>query len=121
MRTAVYIDGFNFYYGAVKDTAYKWLDLKLLCETILQPHHQVSTLKYFTAKVKPKPNDRGVSQRQATYFKAIKAHTPELSIIYGHFLETTISGRPPAAKHGSVIRVVRWEEKGSYVNVGYTS
>ncbi len=28
MRTYIYIDGFNFYYGAVKDTPYKWLDFK---------------------------------------------------------------------------------------------
>ena len=27
MRTRVYIDGFNLYYGAVKGTSFKWLDL----------------------------------------------------------------------------------------------
>lgn len=26
MRTNVYIDGFNLYYGAVKDTKFKWLN-----------------------------------------------------------------------------------------------
>ena len=26
MRTYIYIDGFNFYYGAVKDTPFKWLN-----------------------------------------------------------------------------------------------
>ncbi len=30
MRTNIYIDGFNLYYGALKDTPYKWLDLKAL-------------------------------------------------------------------------------------------
>ena len=25
-RTIVYIDGFNFYYGAIRGTQYKWLD-----------------------------------------------------------------------------------------------
>jgi hypothetical protein len=25
MRTPVYVDGFNLYYGALKDTAFKWL------------------------------------------------------------------------------------------------
>ena len=117
MRTAVYIDGFNFYYGAVKDTAYKWLDLKLLCQTILQPHHQISMLKYFTAKVRPMPKDRDVPQRQATYFKALRARTPELSIIYGHFLETRIIGRPVNPKLGKLIEVYRSEEKGSDVNL----
>ena len=28
VRTFVYIDGFNLYYGSVKDNPYKWLDLK---------------------------------------------------------------------------------------------
>ena len=27
MRVNVYVDGFNLYYGAVKDTEYKWLNL----------------------------------------------------------------------------------------------
>ena len=26
LRTRVYVDGFNLYYGALKDTAFKWLD-----------------------------------------------------------------------------------------------
>ena len=26
MRTRVYVDGLNLYYGALKDTAFKWLD-----------------------------------------------------------------------------------------------
>ena len=28
MRTYVYVDGFNLYYGALKGSHYKWLDLK---------------------------------------------------------------------------------------------
>jgi hypothetical protein len=31
----VYIDGFNLYYGALKRTPYKWLDLALLARTLL--------------------------------------------------------------------------------------
>ena len=30
-QTIVYIDGFNLYYGAVKGTRHKWLDLEALC------------------------------------------------------------------------------------------
>lgn len=29
MKTWVYIDGFNLYYGAVKDTPNKWLEWRL--------------------------------------------------------------------------------------------
>ena len=38
MRTYVYIDGFNFYYGAVKETPYKWLDFKSLLQKLLPKH-----------------------------------------------------------------------------------
>lgn len=27
LRTRVYVDGYNFYYGCLKGTCYKWLDL----------------------------------------------------------------------------------------------
>ena len=30
MRTFVYVDGFNLYYGALKSTPWKWLDLPAL-------------------------------------------------------------------------------------------
>jgi hypothetical protein len=30
MRAYVYVDGFNLYYGALKGTKFKWLDLKKL-------------------------------------------------------------------------------------------
>ena len=30
-RTNVYIDGFNLFYGALKGSGYKWLDLDVLC------------------------------------------------------------------------------------------
>ena len=48
LRTFVYIDGFNFYYGAVKGTTYKWLNLKLLCENLLIKN-KIAGIKYFTA------------------------------------------------------------------------
>ena len=117
MRTAIYIDGFNFYYGAVKNTAHKWVDLKQLCKSILQPHHQVVFLKYFTAKVNPKTTDPDIRIREATYFKALETYIPELSITYGHFLETKLLCRPVDPRHGKLVEVHRTEEKGSDVNL----
>ena len=35
MPTYVYIDGFNLYYGAVKGTPHRWLDLEALCRQLL--------------------------------------------------------------------------------------
>ena len=39
MRTYVYIDGFNLYYGALKGTAHKWLDINALFRNILRPEN----------------------------------------------------------------------------------
>jgi hypothetical protein len=50
MKTFVYVDAFNLYYGAVKDTPYKWLDLQALCRVML-PQNTVARIKYFTARV----------------------------------------------------------------------
>ena len=117
MRTAIYIDGFNFYYGAVKNTSYKWLNPKQLCVATLKPHHNIISVIYCTAKVRPKPTDPSARVQQATYLKAIKSCIPELSIIYGHFLETKVFCRPVDPKHGKLIEVFRTEEKGSDVNL----
>ena len=45
MRTYVYVDGFNLYYGALKNSPWKWLDLFALFQEILQPHHQILNIK----------------------------------------------------------------------------
>ena len=36
MRTRVYVDGFNLYYGALKDTPFKWLNLAELTRRVMQ-------------------------------------------------------------------------------------
>jgi hypothetical protein len=43
IRTFVYVDGFNLYYGAVKGTPYKWLDIQRLSELLL-PGHSVESI-----------------------------------------------------------------------------
>jgi hypothetical protein len=48
--TNVYIDGFNFYYGALKKTPYRWINVRKLCELLL-PKNTVAEIKYFTALV----------------------------------------------------------------------
>ena len=37
MRTRVYVDGLNLYYGAVKGTPFKWLDPVRLSALVLWP------------------------------------------------------------------------------------
>lgn len=56
MRTNVYVDGFNLYYGALEGTPYRWLDLAALCRRIL-PRDIIHRIRYFTARVTARPDD----------------------------------------------------------------
>lgn len=58
MIANVYIDGFNLYYGCLKGTAYKWLDLEALAKRLL-PKDEINRIRYFTAKVDGRAGDRG--------------------------------------------------------------
>jgi uncharacterized LabA/DUF88 family protein len=117
MRTYLYVDGFNLYYGAVKGTPYKWLDILTLCQLLL-PRNQILKIKYFTALVTARPGDPDQPNRQQIYLRALRT-IPDLDIIYGHFLEHEVmmplagspSGNPRYAK------VIKTEEKGSDVNI----
>ncbi len=53
-RTIVYIDGFNLYYGAVKGTPHKWLNLQKYF-TLLIPDDDLREICYFTAEVSGAP------------------------------------------------------------------
>jgi hypothetical protein len=37
MKTNVYIDGFNLYYGCLKGTPHKWLNLAAFCQASFPP------------------------------------------------------------------------------------
>ncbi len=123
MRTYIYIDGFNFYYGAVKDTPYKWLNFKKLFESLLAPAHQILSIKYFTAIVTGKI-DPGQPIRQKTFIRALKKFIPEISVYYGKFLSHNVF-KPLAypidqntfGKYIKFANVIKTEEKGSDVNI----
>ncbi len=115
-RTVVYVDGFNFYYGVVRGTPWKWLDLEALFRKVLGPENTLAKLKYFTARVHASPKDPAVQDRQDAYLRAMSAHCPLVEIYYGHFLRHQISmehANPPPAS----VEVWKNEEKGSDVNL----
>jgi len=85
MRTIIYIDGFNFYYRAVRNTPYKWLDFKSLFQKLLSTNNQIIQIKYFTALVSGKHNPQKPIKQQ-TFLRALKTFIPEIKIYYGHFL-----------------------------------
>ena len=88
MRTRVYVDGFNLYYGALKGTPFKWLDLVTLAYQLLPAGYSVTKLKYFTARVSGIP-DAGAPARQQAYLRAL-ATLPEVQVLFGTFLSKTI-------------------------------
>ncbi len=117
MATNVYIDGFNLYYGALKDTSYKWLDLKKLCRRLL-PKDDVRRIRYFTALVSARPGDPQQPQRQQIYLRALA--TLELVTVHcGHFLTHAVRMPLPNPHRGRprTAEVLRTEEKGSDVNL----
>jgi hypothetical protein len=144
--TYVYIDALNFYYGAVKGTAYKWVDFEALAR-VLVPRDQLGLIRYFTANVKPRyPGDRA-HERQHAFLRAVDAN-PLIDITRGHF-RTDVKPRPLAetktpteqlfrprlrptwlvrllladarrrrTQPATFARVIDPEEKGSDVNLG---
>jgi len=79
----IYIDGFNLYYGAVRSTAFKWLNLEELCR-LLFPSSQIERIKYFTARVTARPSDPSQPIRQQTYFRALGT-LPSVELHFGQF------------------------------------
>lgn len=114
-KTNVYIDGFNLYYGAVKSTPYRWLNLSALCRHML-PNDQIQSIKYFTAIVSARPHHPQQPMRQQVYLRALRT-LPDISIVYGHFLTHScpmiLTGSNPPQK----VWVDKTEEKGSDVNL----
>jgi uncharacterized LabA/DUF88 family protein len=118
VRTFIYIDGFNLYYGSVKGTLFKWLDLRKFFQTVLHEKHLILSIKYFTALVSSPPHDPQKTTRQQTYLRALKHYIPEIEIYYGHFLSNPI--RAPLVtptKRRKFADVIKTEEKGSDVNL----
>jgi len=88
MKTNIYIDGFNLYYGCLKNTPHKWLDVGKLCALML-PKHDIQEIKYFTAIVTPRDDNPEQQIRQNIYLRALRT-TPNFTIIKGHFLSNKI-------------------------------
>lgn len=117
MKTFVYVDAFNLYFGCVKGTPYKWLDMARLCALML-PKHQIERIKYFTARISSRANDPEAPRRQETYLRALRT-IPNLEIFYGHFLTHPVLMRlaNPQPNQKAFVWIIKTEEKGSDVNL----
>lgn len=141
LRTRIYIDGYNFYYGCLKGTPYKWLDLLPLFEKHILPSALVagddglvrrsslvldSSIKFFTAKiVESVARSTDSVSSQARYHTALrKLHDGRIELIEGYYavnkmkvriVDADCPGRPP--RECQEIQAWKVEEKQSDVNL----
>ena len=117
IKTNVYIDGFNFYYGALRTTPYRWVKVRKFCELLL-PKNTIAEIKYFTALVSARPNDPDQTVRQQLFLRSLQT-LPGVSIHLGHFLshEVTMPLVVTPGQRRQYVRVLKTEEKGSDVNL----
>lgn len=103
LRTRVYVDGYNFYYGCLKGTHFKWLDLyKLFQEHVLpsalferdgqavRSELLPEALQFFTATIierAAKAHD-SVSSQERYHTALRKLHDGRIRIVKGYYSET---------------------------------
>lgn len=133
LRTRVYVDGYNLYYGCVRKTAYKWLDICALAAQILATIRldvdgapatfdlDPLAIKYFTAAIlKNFARHEDSVPSQAAYHQALRGHLgPAVSLIEGYFAAEParahrhIKGRP--ARDCELVDIWKLVEKQSDV------
>src|SRR6266849_3746427 len=114
-RADVYIDGFNLYYGCLKRTPYKWLDLAKLSQALL-PGDTIERIKYFTARVSARPYNPSAPIDQQVYLRALRT-IPNLEIMFGHFLTHSVPMTLTDVVPAKRVWVDKTEKKGSDVNL----
>jgi NYN domain len=114
----IYVDGFNLYYGALKGTEFRWLDIVKLCHKLV-PQNPINRVRYFTARVSARDSDPHGPARQDTYLRALGA-VGGISIHMGRFKQSKV--RLPVVNQSlndgrRMAEVYKTEEKGSDVNL----
>ncbi len=129
MKTIIYIDGYNLFYGCLKHSRDKWLDLYRLFVGVLnaqQPATQLVKIKFFTADIKAKVASHGheAMLAQQDYHRALMTLYPnQLEIQKGFYtLEKArlLAYQQPPDKNQRV-DVWKLEEKQTDVNIALTA
>ena len=110
-RSVVCIDGFNLYYGAVRGTPYRWLDLERFFR-LARPHDDIQAIRYFTALI-----SGPTRPHQETYLQAL-ATLPLVEIVLGRFKTKRIRCRVEACSYTGNRLFPQEEEKHTDVNIG---
>lgn len=109
-RTIVYVDGFNLYYGAVRGTPHKWLNLERFFR-LLRPADDIQVIRYFTALVTgpTRPN-------QEIFLKAL-ATLPLVDVVLGKFMSKNVKCSLTTCTHSGTRLFATHEEKRTDVNI----
>ena len=115
-----YIDGFNLYYGALKNRwpEFKWLDIQAFCESLANGR-KVNRIRYFTARVKNSARNPNAADRQQVYLRAL-ATLSKVEIHYGNFTVRNVMlplTDNPSRERPAIVKVIKTEEKRSDVNL----
>lgn len=139
LRTRIYVDGYNLYYGCLKGTPFKWLDVLSLFEVYvlpsvtadiggqrLLPVLDLLAVKFFTAPILERVAKAADSvQCQDRYHAALTKHqSGRLEIIKGYYSLTTTramlvdaTDTKTAPRDCEEASVWKLEEKQSDVNL----
>lgn len=116
MQAIAYIDGYNLYYGSLKSTPNKWLNIQALAQALTPGGATLAKVRYFTAHVKPSQFKPSAHTDQKAYLSAIQAACPLVDIHLGrysvHKTRAANANPPPAT-----VEIIKSEEKGSDVNL----
>lgn len=123
-KTIVYIDGTNLYYGQLRGTSNKWLDLLAFSRKLHRQDHEIVAIKYFASRVIDKTADHRHAERQDKYLDAL-SHQPLVEVVEGRYreqLELLLPAREPCRSCGDRridgrIKVFRITEKMTDVNI----
>ena len=109
-RSIVYVDGFNLYYGALKDGPHKWLNLeRYFC--LLRPHDRIEKIRYFTATI-----SGSHAANQDAYLLALET-LPLVHVILGRFKAKQVVCKVPTCTMPGLRVFSTYEEKRTDVNI----
>jgi 6-hydroxy-3-succinoylpyridine 3-monooxygenase len=138
LKTRIYVDGYNLYYGCLRNTAYKWLDLKKLLLTYILPSsvpfpYSVDpvSVKFYTARILEKAGRSHDSVAdQDAYHRALRMAYVDKSveIIEGYYSIDKVSAYLIDSDNANVwpkdcqrANIWKLEEKQSDVNLALDS
>lgn len=121
-KAIVYIDALNLYYGLLRGTPYKWLDVFAFAQKELANKGvSISEIKFFYARVSWNEKDLEAPLRQQTYIKALDKHVSKFckfTCIEWYFKNNVEKKWLIKWKtDNQIVTVLTNEEKGTDVNL----